>query len=116
MSKSCELHLVPNCPLCAKTNSTPQPPVAISPVPVTPQQYSPAPQTPPESKITDPTAQKMLAAAGKYAQECEAVKTISEAVTRLTEVLAESKNKLKEAETNRDAAQKEMMVLLGGKS
>lgn len=114
--KSCELHLVPNCPLCASKNSA-----VVSPAPqqtpsIVPIAASMTPLFPPEPKITDPTAQKMLAAAGKYAQECEAVKTISEAVTRLTEVLAESKNKLKEAETNRDAAQKEMMVLLGGKN
>jgi hypothetical protein len=120
MSKSCELHLVPNCPLCAKQTSTPitpattafppqNNPATISPV-IPPPAASPAPT------ISDPHAQKMLAAAEKYAAECEAVKTISEQVTRTTEILAASKEKLKEAQANRDAAQKEMFVLLGGKN
>ena len=113
--KSCELHLVPNCPLCAK-----QPPAVVSPAPqANPATISPVIPPlaiPPAPTISDPHAQKMLAAAEKYAAECEAVKTISEQVTRTTEILAASKEKLKEAQANRDAAQKEMMQLLGGKS
>ena len=114
MSKSCELHLVPNCPLCAK-----QTPAVVSPAPqnnlatilpvIPPPAVPPAPTIP---TISDPHAQKMLAAAEKYAAECEAVKTISEQVTRTTEILAASKEKLKEAQANRDAAQKEMLLLL----
>lgn len=109
---SCELHLVPNCPLCAGKN-----PAAVSPTQPNLAVTSPAipPQTPPEPKISDPHAQKMLAAAEKYAAECEAVKTISEQVVRTEDILKVSKEKLKEAVANREAAQKEMFTLLGGK-
>lgn len=121
MSKSCETHLVPNCPLCAKkpTNLVISSP-AISPNPLAaPNQGTNVPVSgtpPPVSTISDPHASKIVSAANKYAAACDAFNTAAIEVKKLMSQLSEAKTREAEALTLRDAAQADLTKIMGEKS
>lgn len=112
---SCDLHLVPDCPICKKlkpaaTPSPAQPNLATN----VPAQIS-AP-TPPPVTVSDPHASKVLAAANAYAASCDNFKTISDEVKSLEQKMLDAKKRLAAAATTRDAAHAEMVKLMGEKA
>jgi len=119
MSKSCEMHLVPNCPLCAKKPAPATPPPAVPAPPV--QKLDNPPATPATSTpvvpiISDPHASKVLAAANKYAAACDAFNTAALEVKKLMSQLSDAKTREADALTLRDAAQTELTKIMGEKS
>jgi hypothetical protein len=113
---ACEIHIVNNCPICAKAKP------AVIPAPT--QQLSvpktgsvvPEVSTAPSAAISDPHAAKVLAAASKYAEYCDTFKTISDEIKVYETKMLDAKKRAANVATLRENAQAELVKLMGEKA
>lgn len=93
----CETHMVLNCPLCGKTESTPVTPLSPTPAPVHLTDKLQPPEPPPKPELTDPKAKLALELAQAY-----------EEVGGLQKLFDATKTALTEAKAKRDRIQGEL--------